>query len=84
MAVLLYIAIVVATGILAARKQRSVFGWVLLSIFFPLISLLILACLSGLGSGWKCPYCEGELPSKGVRVCMHCRRALEESPRPSR
>lgn len=76
--VVFWLGFTVVVGVLAARKQRSVFGWVVLSLVIsPLIAGLLLLVLpsnasaDGDSTTTRCPYCR-ELVRRDAVKCKHC------------
>lgn len=76
--VVFWLGFTVVVGVLASRKQRSVFGWVLLSLIVsPLIAGLLLLVLPSNASSEgdstmaRCPYCR-ELVRRDAVKCKHC------------
>ncbi len=71
--VLLWVGFTVVVGVLASRKQRSVFGWVVLSLFIsPLLAgLLLLVLPSNAEGNAQCPYCRELVRSDAIK-CKHC------------
>ena len=72
----------IVCAVVAASKNRSVFGWFILGMLFSLLALLVLACLPSLSDSTasgepspdthvKCPDC-AELVLREARVCKHC------------
>lgn len=85
---LFYIVLVIAGGILASRKGRSVLGWLFLTALCPLL-LIILICLSSLetpkartmrqldAADYRdCPFC-AESIRREASVCKHCGKDVE-------
>lgn len=77
MGVMLFLTIwivgAIISGILASNKNRSVGGWVFLSLFVTPLVILILLALQKLPDTHKfiCPTCKMEL--SGVSsICVHC------------
>lgn len=62
---------VIAAGVLAKQKGRSVAGWVIASFFFPVITLIILLFKAPL-----CPICQNELTRTEYlnKHCPHCKK----------
>ena len=48
---LIYCMLCIATGIIASRKGHSGFGWFVLSIIFPLLTLIMVLCLKKIDRG---------------------------------
>lgn len=87
---MLYLIVFIIFGALgsalAASKGRNQVIWFVLSFFFPLISLLILACLpslktpkaaSELANTQLCPACAERIKAQ-ARVCRFCGHNLEQ------
>lgn len=73
----------VACAVIASNKNRSGFGWFILGFMFPLISLIVIACL-GRAEPEKleddvttCPFCGGKIFKKAT-VCCHCRKDIPQ------
>jgi len=62
------IIICVIAGVIANQKNRSVLGWIILTIFIGIFGLLILAFMKPLK---KCPNCGATVPME-AKVCMYC------------
>lgn len=59
---IVWIVLIITTGVLASRKRRNVLGWVLLSILIaPIVNLILLA-----------------LPPANLKNCTHCAEAILE------
>lgn len=84
-----YIVLVVACGILASKKGRSVIIWLLLSILLTPLVLIILLCLSDLDTEKDknmrqiesmdyrdCPFCAESIKREAM-VCKHCGKDVE-------
>jgi hypothetical protein len=72
---LLWFGLSIAIGAVAAGKDRSGFGWFVLSLVIsPLLAGLFLL-LVGDGRSSRCPYC-AERVKAAARICPHCKSEL--------
>ena len=77
------IACGVACAVIASNKNRSAFGWFILGLLFPLIALIVIACLSRAepekleDDVTTCPFCGGKIFKKAT-VCCHCRKDIPQ------
>lgn len=86
---ILWLILVVATGGLAASKNRSVAVWVLLAVLFAPAVIVILAVLPAedvedptrprVSQTKACPFCAERIKIE-ARVCKHCGRDLPIRP----
>jgi len=91
-ALVFWLFFVVVPGAVAASKDRSVIGWVLLSALFSFFALIVVAVLpsqkpTAVVAGSenatsethvRCPDCK-ELVRADAVVCYHCHRSLTPS-----
>src|ERR1700687_1712691 len=84
---------VIVTGAVAASKDRSVIGWVLMAAIFSLFALIAVGVLPSQKTApvvaggevatpathVRCPDCK-ELVRADALVCYHCHRNLTPSP----
>lgn len=94
---LLLVLVPICSGIIASKKNRSVLGWTILSLFFApaVIILLCIPSLPGEASSQPnnvsspdmvpCPHC-AEMIYKNVERCSYCGRTVIEDtpPEPAR
>lgn len=96
---ILWLLSVILAGVVAAGKDRSVIGWVLLASVFSFLALIVVAVLPSqktvpvVAGGEvatpethvRCPDCK-ELVRADAVVCYHCHRSLTPTPlrKPSR
>lgn len=74
--VLGWIVLSIAVGAVAARKDRSGFGWFLLAIVIsPLIAIVFLIA-AGEGNVTRCPLCAERVKAK-AQICPHCHSELQ-------
>jgi len=77
---LLWLGIAIITGIAAASRGRSGFGWFILGCFFSILALLAVLVMPSRKrdpnaptpeTHVRCPDCK-EFVLKEARVCKHC------------
>jgi hypothetical protein len=75
----------IVAWILASNKGRSRFGWLLLTLLFSPLMVLILLALPAVvdTSGTRvCPYC-AENVKAAAKICRYCQRELPERKPPT-
>ena len=86
--VILWIVSIVLCGVVASKKGRFVFGWVLLGFLLSFIALIIVLVISDLSDGVvqakkagriQCPSCK-EFIRPGASICPMCRTELTPWP----
>ena len=71
----------VACAVIANNKKRSAMGWFLLGCLFPLIALIVIACLSPAepkklpDDQRACPHC-GKAVFRTADTCCHCGKPI--------
>jgi len=69
--------LMIGLGAFAARRDRSVFGWLLFALIFtPLMAFVLLALVGNKGK--RCLAC-GETMRRHAAVCGHCGRTEAEA-----
>ena len=73
--ILIWFALAVVVGALAAGKDRSGFGWFLLAMLIsPLIAAIFLL-IAGDRRPARCPFCDEKVKER-ARICPHCRNDI--------
>lgn len=89
--ILVFVFSFVLSGVLAARRGRSVIGFLLISLLLsPLISIVVVLLVGksekgmerkALANGYKkCPAC-AELVRREAKICKHCGTEFEAPPK---
>lgn len=83
---IIWVIVVIAAGIVASNKNRSVIGWVILTgLLLPIIIILLVlpkkpGDQNSSGSDTKkCPSCAEEIKAEAV-VCRFCNTKYPEQP----
>ena len=66
----LWLILMIVTGVLASRRDRSVIGWLLLALIFTPIVILVLLALPD-RSLKTCPDCAEEV-KRDAQICRFC------------
>lgn len=75
-----YAFLVVITAVVASGKGHSAFLWGVLSLFLPLLALIIILIIPSKQPQEnlkKCPHC-AEMVLKDAKICKHCKSVFEE------
>ncbi len=85
--ILVWIASILLNAHLARVKHRGFAAWMVLALFFGLLSTLILALLPplperfGSSATRPCPFCQAPIPAAATR-CVYCRHELAGAAKP--
>ncbi|PWC69096.1 hypothetical protein TSH7_01230 [Azospirillum sp. TSH7] len=86
---IVWLVLVICSGVVASNKGRSVFGWVAIAVLVAPITILILLALPSLkvqatpyrdrGDGYSCPSSRPLSPPSDTKECPRCAETIKKA-----